>query len=816
MKRSTIRGALALGTALDLCLAAASFAQQAPTPPTHASNKASGAGITDVIVTARRVQERLQDVPISISVFNQKQVANNNIVNATDLAKITPSLSTNAEFGSANASFAIRGFVQDIGTPPSVGTYFADVVAPRGPTQGTVAGEGAGPGSFFDLQNVQVLKGPQGTLFGRNTTGGAILLVPVKPVSKFTGYLEESVGNYGLNRTQGVINVPVNDKIRFRLGLDHESRDGYLHNTTNVGPSEFGDINYTAVRASLVADITPDIENYTIFSYTHSDTNGELQKLIACNTDPSPVNLLGHLACAQLAANKKAGNTGFWDVQNSFPDPESRLVQWQAINTTTWRPTDTLTIKNIISFSELHDLDRSGLFGTNFQNPFGPGPLPFTDVNPPNSTLSADESTLTEEVQAQGSLMDERLTYQSGVYYEINQPLSPVGSDSANFAVCTDLDNLQCHNTSPYLPASVNQTLGQTHYRDIGVYSQATFKLTDQLSFTGGFRYTWDDTSDTSTRITYLFPAPNMPVGFCTDATQVAQGCSEKLQESSRAPTGVFDIDYKPTNDILLYAKYARGYRSGGVAPNSPSTYRSFQPEQVDDYEVGMKATFRGAVPGTFDINGFYDNFVNQQLAVGFLPAPGAAVSQTSGIVNAGQSLIYGLEMSGSLQPFTGLNLNADYTYLNAEITRIAQLTSTDPNYVLGYSIVAGKQLTLSPRNKLVLSGTYTLPLNPDIGRVSVGATFTYTSSQLTTYAYYAPLEPYFGSNVGLVGASQLLNLNADWNGIYGTPLDLSFFATNVTNRKYFAYVPGLGGAGFEFAVLGEPCFYGVRLRYRF
>src|SRR3546814_2931396 len=112
----------------------------------------------EIIVTARRVEEKLQDVPISIAVFNQEQLSQRNVVSATDLANFTPSLSSNNNFGNENTTFAIRGFVQDAGTAPSVGTYFADVVAQIGPTQGTTAGDGVGPGSFFDLQNVQVLK----------------------------------------------------------------------------------------------------------------------------------------------------------------------------------------------------------------------------------------------------------------------------------------------------------------------------------------------------------------------------------------------------------------------------------------------------------------------------------------------------------------------------------------------------------------------------------------------------------------------------------------------------------------------------------
>src|ERR1700758_550902 len=157
---------------------------------TAAVAQEAGTGLEEIVVTARRMEERLQDVPISMTVFTQDQLSNRNITNAEDLANITPSLSVNNNFGSENASFAIRGFVQDAATPPSVGVYFADVVAPRGPTQGTQAGDGAGPGNFFDLQNVQVLKGPQGTLFGRNTTGGAVLLVPQKPKTVFEGFVE--------------------------------------------------------------------------------------------------------------------------------------------------------------------------------------------------------------------------------------------------------------------------------------------------------------------------------------------------------------------------------------------------------------------------------------------------------------------------------------------------------------------------------------------------------------------------------------------------------------------------------------------------
>jgi iron complex outermembrane receptor protein len=174
MIRTPFRVGLLLGVAIGSIGSAA---------PALAQEAASNAGSGDIIVTARRTEERLQDVPISITVYNQQQLSNRNVAVATDLATYTPSLTVNQRFGPEKASFAIRGFNQEGTTAPTVGVYFADVVGIRSQS-GTTGGNSVGAGAFMDLQNVQVLKGPQGTLFGRNTTGGAILLVPTKPTDR--------------------------------------------------------------------------------------------------------------------------------------------------------------------------------------------------------------------------------------------------------------------------------------------------------------------------------------------------------------------------------------------------------------------------------------------------------------------------------------------------------------------------------------------------------------------------------------------------------------------------------------------------------
>lgn len=820
--------ALMLGAAAGMA-APPSTAQT--TPPTS-TQPTTTADLSEVVVTAERHPERLQDVPVSVAVFNQQDLENENVVDAQDLAKSTPSLSANSEFGPENSSFAIRGFAQDIGTQPTVGLYFADVVAPLGPSAGLQAGNGAGSGNMFDLQSIQVLKGPQGTLFGINTTGGDILLVPNKPSARTEGYVEVSYGNYDMREVQAVLNTPISDTVRFRIAVDDRKRDGYLINDSGIGPARLGNLDDTGVRASLVVDVTPNIENYTIASFSRSDTAGPIQKLIACNPSPSASNLLGPFACAQLA-QEKLTDVGSYTVPSDLPNPENLLEQWQVINHTTWHASDSLTVTNIASYAQLRDTLNTALFGTNF--PAGPGapPLIFAASQAIPGGWGTDQSTATEELRAQGSTADRKLTYQGGVYLEFSRPLKGAGILAPSLVSCTSVAELRCTDVLgigftqavgvPINVGSVSSTVEQTSYDDEGVYGQATYGLTDRLKLTGGLRYTWDHDGNTSQLISYSFPVvppfTSAPAPRCTDA-YTAPTCSFSKSESSSAPTGVLDLQYTPSDGVMLYVKYSRGYRAGGVDPQSTENYRTYSPEKLDAYEIGEKTTFGGPVRGIFDVSAFYNDLTNQQLEAGFLAAPGALVAPTTGIINAGKSRIYGAELSTAVTPVTGLTLTANYTYLNTEITSIAKLASTDPNYVISSGIPVGAPLELSPKNKYSISGTYTLPLDRDIGTISLGAIFTHTDRQLTNYDYYgaqgAATVTALGGNLSFVQATNLLDLNMNWLSVGGSPVDLSLFATNVTDRQYYTFIAGLAVAGFETAELGLPRMYGLRVRYSF
>jgi iron complex outermembrane receptor protein len=802
------------------------WAQEATTAPTDGAN--------DIIVTARRSEERLQDVPISITVLSQGAITKRNITNATDIATYVPSLSANANFGPEKASFAIRGFTQEGKTSPSVGVYFADVVAPRA-NGGTTSGNGAGPGSVFDLENVQVLKGPQGTLFGRNTTGGAILFVPTKPKADFEGSLEGSIGNYDMHRLQGFLNAPLSDTFRVRGAFDWQQRDGYLHNISGIGPKDFGNVNYVAARLSVVGDLTPSLENYTIFSYSRSSNHGVVPNLTTCYTGAAgqpPVGLLASLllaplACAQVA-DQRARGADAYTVQNTTPNPYERTRQWQVINTTTWQATDTLTVKNIVSYAEYRESSAFSLWGTNFQLPLGGGaslPIPTINLGPGPSGYNAAQSTFTEEFQLHGRMLDGRLDWQAGAYFELSKPLGFSSTESAIFLQCADIRSYQC--TNPLGFGSISEYSLKDTFNNKGFYAQADFKLTDKLTLTGGIRYTIDKLTDRGSDVNVAVPTPGTATFSCQNILFFNNGtlqnpipvqtdsilspvCNLVFKTKSKRPTWLVDVDYKFTPDILGYAKWSRGYRQGGINPNNLG-FPTWGPEKVDTYEVGAKTSWRGTVPGFLNVAAFYNDFRNQQLAVDpiIAPAYAASVPPQQLIINAGKSRIWGIEVDGSIKPFAGLQIDGSYAYLNTKL--ISFTTPALPVYYSALNTEAelGGPLALAPKNRYTITGTYTVPLDEREGRLSFGVTFTHADSQRSRAPITTP--------IGTLPASNLLNVNADWNSIFSSAFDLSFFMTNVTKQDHLLFVSGAWGTiGADGGHPELPRMFGFRVRAHF
>jgi len=805
-------------TALSAALSTPAFAQD--NPETTASDADA------IVVTARRVEERLQDVPISITVFNQEQLANRNITSTVDLATYTPSLAINTRYGPDKATFAIRGFSQDLNTLPTVGVYFADAVAPR-LVSNTTSGNGAGPGSMFDLQNVQVLKGPQGTLFGRNTTGGAILLVPAKPTDRFEGYVEGTLGNYGARRLQAVVNVPLSDNFRVRLGFDRNQRDGYIESVSGIGPKDFNNINYTAARLSIVGQLSDRLENYFIATYSKYDTHGPLGKAAICNRTGGGTGIDGNVSSATRLANcakvDAAATYGFYQAENSNPDPFVRGRIWQLINTTTFQATDNLTIKNIVSYGEARESYSVNVTGDNVANPF-------VTTYPGPDKPQGNQYSFTEELQFQGSAADDRLVWQAGFYMEHSNPVGSQEQWTSTSARCSDIYRFICTG-STVLVARNNY-----FFRDYAGYAQATYKITPQLSLTGGFRYTYDWARTTGDGFsgtpsalgrtgTFTCAQKRDPItkARLTSATADTDGtCFREFVQSSSRPTWLIDLDYSPTDDLLLYAKYARGYRGGGVNQTAVNN-EIWQPEKLDTYEIGVKASLSGALRGFINVSGFFNDFRDQQVSLSIPPCTGkptCAPVGVAGVQNVGHSQIKGVEVDAMIEPIEGLRFELGYAFLDAKVksTSVGPCDSSAYNCVDGVFPLAGDVLTFAPRNRLTLTATYRLPLDEKLGRLSIGATFTHTDSQYASHsadhAFAAGLVPY---NSSLLPATDLLNLNVNWSDVGGKPIDLALFVTNVTKQKYVTgAVNSLQSIGADYVIIGEPRMAGVRMKVRF
>jgi iron complex outermembrane receptor protein len=812
----------------SLCVSAHAFAADAT------ADQAAVPYAGDIIVSARRVEERLQDVPITITVVSQDRLDAANISSSLDLIKVVPGLAVQARYSPENSSFSIRGFSQELRTTSSVGTYFGEVVAPRGGGISLPGGDGAGPGSLFDLQNIQVLKGPQGTLFGRNTTGGAVLLSPRKPTGKFEGYVEGSYGNYNMFRLQGVVNVPLASWARLRLGVDQMSRDGYLHNASPVGPRDFANVDYVTTRASLVLDVAPNIENYTIASFSRSDNNGTPGQIYRAHAGVG----LGNQVTPQVNRLNASGDP--YQIEQKDAQARSLTKQWQIINTTTLLASDDITLKNIASYSQIRQILRQDIFSSYIPYPLAGRTLggltfPSDAMIATPYAFSGDkgytnaQNNFTEEVQLQGNGLDGKLNFQAGLYYEHSTPGAPTESLSPGVgSVCSSagferMADIRCLPTSVFAPVSTfNYSNSTLEFINMAAYTQATYAVTDQIKLTGGVRLTYDRTRGTATAVKYTFTNTGGPAQY---GTPVFNGCqsdfatyanctvgSDVLRTSSTKPTWTASATYKPFDAALFYATYSRGYRQGSTTPLSLTYSTSFNPESVDSYDIGVKTSFRGAVSGYFNVSGFYSALKNQQLLVGLQDAFG---NSGTTVVNAGKSRMYGVDADAMLKFGDIFRVNASMTYLNTKVISLdpglIQRFRDDGWVAIAPSALAGDVLPYSPKWSVNFNPIVTLPVPAGIGTIELGASYRFTSAYTTSSAASNP-----NSNVKATAVKQL-DLNLDWKNIGGSPVDFSLFATNVTNQFTVTTVqPLYDSFGFDMRYLGPPRMYGMRLRVRF
>jgi len=709
--------------------------------------------LSEVTVSARRRSESLQSVPISISAFDQTALDEHRIAQIDDLQHFVPSL--RQFYGAMNRNsdqLQIRSL-------PGVLTYFAEAPAPA-----------IGPGRFFDLQNVQVLKGPQGTLFGGTSTGGAILVEPRRPTDRFEGHVRIGAGNYSLREVEGVLNLPVvADKLLVRFAVAGQQRDGF---TRDVGPlfpgKDYDDRDHLAWRAGVTFRPSERFENYLVFDSYSRDTNGPGIKMIDYNPSGPAVFVYGDALRDAVALQQSIGprHTAL------STDQRERAKEWGITDIAELRISDSLKLRNIASYRRSRLLDRYEFEGST---------LPILDRT--TEGWASSTRTMSEELQLQGQSFGGALTWTTGVYWEETKPRDDAKSVQITFGA----------------PPATNASVSSSEQR--AVFAQGTYDLgtwsssLEGLSFTAGLRKSWDE--DTSTRNQYNAD------GTCTSNPGFTYpDCEVSLSAKNDTVTWTVGLDYRVAPSVLTYVSARRGYRPGSFnffAP-LPSLSR-VGPEYVRDIELGLKSDWRaGSVVGRTNVDVYYAKYKDIQRAVGFYdPETNLQGSLT---MNAAAATALGAEVETTLV-FPAVELSLIYAYADAEYDEFISQTPSGP------VDLSGTPFPSSPKHKVSANVRYHLPIDSSWGELSVAATYSWQDSYWGLAPDPQPYaeQPSYG----------LLDLRFDWNGVAGRPLDVSAFVTNATDKTYIAAAGGVWGVlGYVPAIYGEPRMYGVQFVLRF
>jgi iron complex outermembrane receptor protein len=761
-----LRIAALLGICVSTSISCAASAQTATTDaPTKNTSKSEGFSLEEVIVTAERRSENLQVVPITVTVLTGEDIRKKNITDPQDFNFTIPALTVApAFFAQAMANYTIRGQGQTLGGgDPAVTTYFNDVPTPA-----------AGPGYLFDLASVEVLKGPQGTLFGRNSTGGAVLFVPQRPTNEFGGYVDVQIGNYAARRYQAAVNFPIVSDVLFaRLAVDANYRDGYTTNPLNG--QQYGDVDYQGVRLGMMFMPSAGLENYLLANIATLNEHGPGAQCIQSYPTQEPT--FAAPCAAQLANGPRKVNL--------WVPPGGQFIQtrnYAVDNTTTIKLADDFSLKNILGF-------RRYLFRQSYDNYGMPFPqFEIIDDRPywssgQGATLPSGD-TYSEEIQLRGNSFQNRLHWTSGLYYETTSPYSDQDHD---------LDQIRA--------LFLQYVAANRHGNSKAVFGQLTYDLTGQLKVTGGARYTEDARRQVSSQyIPALFSCmPGQPF-----PTAPGRYCDLSLAATFRSPTWNISLQYQLNPDTMFYLASRRGYKSGGFNNTAPdAATQSFQPEHVTDVELGAKTEFQsGDIKGRVNVDVFHSKFTGWQERVTEQVVTAAGPQFFALITNVGEGVVDGAEIEATIIPTGHIELSGFYSYLRPYFTSnmfqgVDYTKTVAPEYV---------------RHKASVTVRYLFGLPSTVGDASVSATYAYKSTEYGTLNLSTGTGP---TDPNLPPYS-LLNLHADWNNVLGHPLDISAFVENATDKLYLLVVGGGFDNGEVKGVYAPPRMFGVSARWRF
>ncbi|MFN3511511.1 MAG: TonB-dependent receptor [Phenylobacterium sp.] len=821
-----LRACLALGVS---ALAVAAVAAPA------AAQETDSFMIEELVVTAEKREQSLQDVPVAVSAFTSRQREVAGITGIQDFVNFTPGMNY-----SGTDRVSLRGAGRNtfyVGNDPGVASY----------TDGFYS---ASSSELFKtplfIERTEILRGPQGTLYGRNAIGGAINQVSKRPSHEFSGEIRATVANYERTAIEGVVSLPVADNLRFKIGGSQDwQREGFIKNIG--GANDGATIKRTYFEVQMEAELGDNLDAFVRYNRTSwDDTMGVGDRLANLITPYDTTNPFGPIG--QLQPNPQFGyttpNPGVNDpyVQNTNTDAYGQLRGNHVLIANLTYDLGWADLKYIGGFQQYNYQTGGDYDGTSRTTAISiPGmlvpyfPTQTTDFNEHKRYFS-NEINLTSNGGGP-------LSWILGVYQyheEYKQRIQLANPNQVQLATPLTLAGT---------PAAANplrnfaDTQAQLESRAWAVFGQARYEFNESWAVTGGLRYTKDEKDGFETqRLIILSPAiaggaAAFDVSTDTDPTTPGVQNFRYLSNSWDAVTGTLNLEWTPDSDTLVYGKYSRGYKSGGFLLGTLAPQPQADQEQVDAFELGLKKSFGGRLI----VNGvlFYNDYKDLQLNLQQLNAAGTA--SANNFVNV-DAEAYGLELEVTWRPLRELQLQASYGYLNTEITRgccfydPADPGALDPAATpsggsalsngtrLVFQDLKGSNLYQSPENKFAFNGNYTFDF--DAGSLILSASHTWTDETI-----YQP----FKSAALKVPSYGVTDFRVIWNEGMGRYSAIAFVknafdergynSTSSTNPTAIFDMPNPGSAAAGTLTqtrtaitrgLIQPRTYGVELQYRF
>ncbi len=696
--------------------------------------------LEEVIVTAERSEARLQDTAISLAVYSGDELERRGITNVLQMVATDPSL--NVGFSGGAAYISMRGVsssnTTETGDP-------AVSVGVDGTFQNRHYALGA---AMYDIERVEVLRGPQGTLYGRNATGGAVNIITAKPQlgDNSTGQLALELGSYDLINVDGWANLPLSENFAMRLSFASREHDGYRNN--DPYPFDGDDEDTRSARIQFLYTPTENLSLWASGQYTHLGGIGASSELAGFAYPASGGREPLHVLPPGLSSDGKK----FAVYGDPFLDVDVYDFRWSA------------TYDGLPGGSSLTYL---GYYNdTNYQR----GQYVYSPPPAPGATHVQREypDTWTHELRW-SSAPGSQLEWQAGAYY-FKEDGSLLTDQYNDFRGANETGRIQFD-----FPVVRSESKA--------IFGQATYHMSDTISFTGGLRQTWDDKSREGTF--YIKPGlTGLPFTIAID--QGGKAKSDQL-------TWLAGVQYTPNADQMFYGKISTGYKTGGFTGQG-----QYGPENVTSYEIGSKSMLAN---NRVELNlaGFFMDYTDQQVNQ-FVSGDNSSGSKTT---NAGQSEIYGIEASLRTLVGDGGLLDVSATYLNTEYQEFKLSAGWDPTVNLDLS---GNDLPLSPKLAFRAQFEYAFE-NVMGGTLTPRAGITYKSSQ-----YFLP-ENY---PVSYQGDYSLIDLGLDYTPGGKDWLLVQLYVRNLTDETIFSN-------GVEFYTFNNYTFnyqppqtWGIRFTARF